>query len=130
MKKDQDDTFDFFDPVTTAAIPLPVQRDVVPPKVAVPPVALSAPVFTLVKMRQALLAWLIERQPAGLGLSVPTRFQKFQADLAAFWSLPGGHHPQPGKTMIIETRLNRDQCWPDCSGKEELLSSLRDLKGT
>jgi len=132
MKKHQEDTFDFFDPVTAAAIPLPVPplpaaSAPEPEPVPVAPRE-STPIFTLPKMRQTLLSWLYERQPAGIGLAVPTRFQKFQADLAAFWSMPGVRHPQPGKTLIIEIRLDRDQCWPDCSGKEELLASLRELK--
>jgi hypothetical protein len=77
-------------------------------------------------MKRAVLAWLAAGGPTGLALSVPTRISKYQADAAAFWSVPGRKRLMyPEKTVIVEIRKSREQCWPDCSRHEELLPLLR-----
>lgn len=131
MKKKYQSDFDFF---TAPVNPGPSKSPAVPPPAAVPldiiPPAQQpqSPPFTLPRMRLAVLSWLYDRKPTGLALAVPTRFRKYQADVAAFWSLPARRRPRPGMTAIVEIRLGRDHCWPDCSGKEELLKRLRELK--
>lgn len=78
--------------------------------------------------RRALLAWMIKQNPTGVGVKVPTRFSRYQADVAAFWSAPMGGVLRPERTVIVEVRLDRGQCWPDCSNRNDLLSDLRTEK--
>ena len=80
-------------------------------------------------MKRAILAWFVPQKPSGMGLNVPTRVSKYCADIAAFWSSPGAKRLMaPDKTVIVEIRRNREQCWPDCSRQEELLPLLREKK--
>lgn len=82
-------------------------------------------------LRRAVLGWLIPQNPTGIGVLVPTRILRFQADVAAFWSLPNkkkGKHLSPCKTTIVEIRNDREHCWPDCSKHEELLRLLKEKK--
>lgn len=80
-------------------------------------------------LRRALVAWTLRQKPSGIGVMVPTRFLKYQADVAAFWSAQGRNRTLvPVKTVIIECRDNRDDCWPDCSKRDEILSSLMAKK--
>ena len=80
-------------------------------------------------MKRAILAWLIPQKPSGMGLNVPTKVSKYRADIAAFWSSPAKKRLMaPDKTVIVEIRRNREQCWPDCSRQEELLPLLREKK--
>ena len=80
-------------------------------------------------MKRAVLAWLVPQKPSGMALNVPTRVSKYCADIAAFWSSPAVKRLMaPDKTMIVEVRRNREQCWPDCSRQEELLPMLREKK--
>jgi len=80
-------------------------------------------------MKRAVLGWIIGEKPSGVGVSVPTRVSKFCADVAAFWSSPAKKRlMQPDKTVIIEIRRTREQCWPDCSRQEELLPLLIEQK--
>ncbi len=80
-------------------------------------------------MRRAIVKWLLPEKPSGIGTMVPTRISRFQADVAAFWSKSikqQGHKIlYPVKTVIIEIRHDREQCWPDCAAKNELLPMLR-----
>jgi len=65
------------------------------------------------------------RRPAA-AIRVPTRLAKFRADAAAFWSTPKKNRLlQPEKTVLIEARLTRTSCWPECSGSEEIVPELR-----
>ena len=81
------------------------------------------------EMKRAILGWLIPQKPSGAALSVPTRVSKYCADVAAFWSSPGKKRlMHPDKTLIVEIRRSREQCWPDCSRQEELLPLLREKK--
>ncbi len=80
-------------------------------------------------MKRAILAWLIPQTPSGMALNVPTRVSKYCSDVAAFWSSPSKKRLMtPAKTLIVEIRKNREQCWPDCSRQEELLPLLRKMK--
>jgi hypothetical protein len=80
------------------------------------------------EIRQALAAWVLKREPTGIGFKVPTRISKFQADIAAFWSTPKGRYLNPECTVIIEIRRDREECWPECSHQDTLLPTLRSLK--
>ena len=80
-------------------------------------------------MKRAIIAWLIPQKPSGMALNVPTRVSKYCADIAAFWSSPATRRLMaPDKTVIVEIRRNREQCWPDCSRQEELLPLLCEKK--
>jgi len=80
-------------------------------------------------MRRAALGWLISQNPSGVGANVPTRISRFPSDLAAFWSKPIRRNGQkilyPVKTAIIEVRHDRELCWQECAGKDELLGALK-----
>ena len=80
-------------------------------------------------MKRAILAWLIPNKPSGIALNVPTRVSKYRADVAAFWSSPAKKRlMSPEKTVIVEIRKSREQCWPDCSKQEEMLPLLIQKK--
>ncbi len=80
-------------------------------------------------LRRAVIAWLLESKPNGIGINVPTRFTKFLADVAAFWSKPvKGKFLVPYRTVVVEIRHNREDCWPDCSAREQILLSLKNKK--
>ena len=83
-------------------------------------------------IRRAVLAWLAQGHPTGVGLLAPTRISRFLADVAAFWSKPVKRARVktflPVKTVIVETRDDREACWPDCARKDELLPILRKEK--
>lgn len=80
------------------------------------------------ELKRAVMGWLIPQAPSGFALGVPTRISKFKADIAAFWSVPKKKLMKPEKTVIIEVRHDRENCWPECSRKEELLPKLREIK--
>lgn len=74
----------------------------------------------------AALGWLATFRPTAAAIRVPTRLAKFRADAAAFWSTPKKNRLlQPEKTVLIEARLTRTSCWPECSGSEEIVPELR-----
>jgi len=80
-------------------------------------------------LRQAVLVWLVKQNPTGIGINVPTRFIKFQADIAAFWSYPLKRRIYaPYKVALIEICQKRENCWPDFSKQEALLKELVKLK--
>ncbi len=86
-------------------------------------------VISFKDMRRAIVGWLLPDEPSGMGAMVPTRISRFQADVAAFWSKSirqqGRKILYPVKTVIVEIRHDREQCWPDCAAKNELLPMLR-----
>ena len=90
---------------------------------------LDTEVVSFKDMRRAVVGWLLPEEPSGMGLMVPTRISRFQADVAAFWSKSvrqqGRKILYPIKTVIVEIRHDREQCWPDCAAKNELLPMLR-----
>ncbi|MCP4180822.1 MAG: hypothetical protein GY756_23930 [bacterium] len=83
-------------------------------------------------IRRAVVGWLVEQEPSGTGLMVPTRISRFRADAAAFWSKPirknGKNILYPVRSVIVEVRHSRDECWPDCGKKDELLPMLKSEK--
>lgn len=80
---------------------------------------LSAP-----SARRAVIAWLLNRNPAGIATAVPTRQVKFKADVAAFWLQSQKGKSVPSETAIVEFRHTREECWPDCANCNELLEQL------
>jgi hypothetical protein len=84
--------------------------------------------FLPLDLKRAALGWLVSQTPNAIGVKVPTRISKFCADIAAFWA--GSRRGQliPRKTMIIETRNDREECWPDCSKQEGVLKQLKEKK--
>jgi hypothetical protein len=81
------------------------------------------------ELRRAVLGWLLALAPTAIGVMVPTRIAKCQADVAAFWAEPDRRRIlQPVKTLAVEIRRDREQCWPDCARKDELLPQLKELK--
>jgi hypothetical protein len=89
----------------------------------------NSTVFAPLFMKRAVMAWLQKQKPACIGTAVPTRFSRYQADVAAFWARPSGKFLKPEKTIIVELRHQRELCWPDCSNQEQLLPLLRKMKG-
>ncbi len=86
-------------------------------------------IFLQKDLQRAALAWLASDSPTAAAIRVPTRLAKFQADAAAFWSTPQKKRLlRPEKTRIVETRISRAHCWPDCAGSEDLLPRLREEK--
>ena len=94
--------------------------------------SLTADITSFKDMRRATVGWLLPEAPSGIGLMVPTRVSRFQADVAAFWSklVRRQEHKilYPVKTVIVEIRHDREQCWPDCAAKNKLLPILRREK--
>jgi len=84
-------------------------------------------------IRRAVIGWMLSENPSGVGVFVPTRLTRFQADVAGFWSEPvkrnGKKILYPVKTVVIETKVSRGQCWPDCAKKDTLLPMLKEEKG-
>ncbi len=93
-----------------------------------PAVKKPAPPLKPFELKQAILGWLIGLDPSGVGTQVPTRISKYQVDVAAFWSAPEKQLLKPEKTMIVEIRDDREQCWPDCGDSDKLLRKLREKK--
>ena len=89
----------------------------------------NSDVISSKELRRAIVRWLLPEEPSGMGLMVPTRISRYQADVAAFWSKSvmrqGRKVLCPVKTVIIEVRHDRERCWPDCATKNELLPMLR-----
>jgi len=80
-------------------------------------------------LRQAVLLWIAKQNPTGIGINVPTRFSKFQADVAAFWSSTGKKKVfTPVRTVAVEIRFDREECWPDFSKQQGLLKELMRMK--
>jgi hypothetical protein len=67
---------------------------------------------------------LLAQEPVGLALRVPTSYRRYLADAAAFWQQDNDE----ARTVIVETRVSRDACWPDHVRSESLLPELRALK--
>ncbi|NOY75213.1 MAG: hypothetical protein GXP32_05405 [Kiritimatiellaeota bacterium] len=80
-------------------------------------------------LRRAALAWVAIGNPSALAIGVPTRVSRFKADVAAVWTKPGRKRlVHPVKTLVVEVRRSRSDCWPDCSRREEMLAPLREIK--
>ena len=82
-------------------------------------------------LQRAALAWLASLNPTAAAMRVPTRLAKFRAGAAAFWSSPGRHRLlQPDLTVVVEGRLSRNECWPECSDSEVILPSYREYQAS
>ncbi len=92
------------------------------------PLGNKEPKMKLFKLRQYLLGWILQQNPTGLGINIPTRISYYRADIAAFWSVAINKLLTPRQTMIIEIRHDREACWPDCADKDKLLELLRQTK--
>ena len=80
-------------------------------------------------LQRASLAWLASLNPTAAAMRVPTRLAKFRAGAAAFWSSPGRHRLlQPDLTVVVEARISRNDCWPECSDSEVILPSYREIQ--
>ena len=80
-------------------------------------------------LRRGAFAWVATQNPSALSIGVPTRVSRFKADVAAVWSRPGRKRlVHPVKTLIVEVRRGREDCWPDCARREEILAPLRVIK--
>lgn len=87
------------------------------------------PPLTRHDLQRASLAWLASLNPTAAAMRVPTRLAKFRAGAAAFWSSPGRHRLlQPDLTVVVEARLSRTECWPECSDTEMILPSYRECQ--
>jgi hypothetical protein len=91
--------------------------------------------FTRRLLRRAALAWLVSEEADGLAPQVPTRISRFRADAAGVWceaiANPAPVGPRqvlsPSKTVVVECRVGREDCWPDCSNSAELSPRLKEL---
>lgn len=82
--------------------------------------------FSQKDLQRAVLAWLASLGPTAAAARVPTRLAKFRADAAAFWSTPKKKRLlQPERTIVVEARLTRSSCWPECSGSDEIIPELK-----
>ena len=82
-------------------------------------------------LQRASLAWLASLNPTAAAMRVPTRLAKFRAAAAAFWSSPGRHRLlQPDLTVVVEARISRNDCWPECSDSEAILPSYREFQAS
>jgi len=86
-------------------------------------------------LRRAALAWLVEEEADALASLVATRISRFKADAAGVWCAPIVNPApvgprqilSPSKTVVIECRVGREDCWPDCSNSAELSPKLKGL---
>ena len=106
--------------------PEPIAEPVTEPEVIPEP---ELPALTRHDLQRASLAWLASLNPTAAAMRVPTRLAKFRAGAAAFWSSPGRHRLlQPDLTVVVEARLSRTECWPECSDTEVILPSYRECQ--
>ena len=120
-------SFDLFQeekPAEQKKSPLPAAKPVAEKEPAMKP---AAP-LKQIELKQAILGWLLGLAPSGIATQVPTRISKYQVDVAAFWSAPEKQLLRPEKTLIVEIRDDREQCWPDCGDRDRLLRKLREKK--
>jgi hypothetical protein len=100
------------------------------PKKVKEPKAVYKPAIKLnpLALKRSVVAWLLRQAPSGMALGVPTRISKYKADIAAFWASPRNRLMLTDKTVIVELRNKREECWPDCSRHDDLLPQLVKLK--
>jgi hypothetical protein len=87
-------------------------------------------------LQRAVMGWLNQGGATGMAAQVPTRVSRYKADVAAYWSqvcrrrLESGPARvlRPQKTVVVEIRCTRSECWPDCGNSEELAPLLRKLR--
>ncbi|OGV36212.1 MAG: hypothetical protein A2020_12485 [Lentisphaerae bacterium GWF2_45_14] len=76
------------------------------------------------RLKKSVLGWLAIQTPSGIAVDVPTRISRYKASIAAFWSIPVRKILKPEKTLIVEIKTGREECWPDCGEKDKLLPIL------
>ena len=107
-----------------------------PQPTAAPAPAPLATVLPPRDLRRAVLAWLAAQAPHGLALDVATRQADGRTDLAAFWSAPRRNAAEqgprrllaPARTLLVECRARRHDCWPDLADPAALLTEYRGLR--
>lgn len=120
--------------------PQPPVKEAVPPQELPDPLPIpepeqepeqrfELPPLTRHDLQRAALAWLASLNPTAAAMRVPTRLAKFRAGAAAFWSSPGKQRLlQPDLTVVVEGRLSRNECWPECSDTDIILPSYRECQ--
>lgn len=115
-------------PVKEISAPTPHLIDLPQPEIEIPE-ELEIPQLSRHDLQRASLAWLASLNPTAAAMRVPTRLAKFRAGAAAFWSSPGRHRLlQPDLTVVVEARLSRNDCWPECSDTDVILPSYRECQ--
>ena len=115
-------------PVKEISAPPPHLIDLPQPEIEIPEEP-EIPQLSRHDLQRASLAWLASLNPTAAAMRVPTRLAKFRAGAAAFWSSPGRHRLlQPDLTVVVEARLSRNDCWPECSDTDVILPSYRDCQ--
>ncbi len=87
-------------------------------------------------LQRAVMGWLLQAGAGGIAAQVPTRISRYKADVAAFWSAPVRRRTEQGparilrpvRTVVVELRRTRKECWPDCANSEELTPRLTELR--
>lgn len=115
-------------PVKEISAPTPHLIDLPQPEIEIPEEP-EIPQLSRHDLQRASLAWLASLNPTAAAMRVPTRLAKFRAGAAAFWSSPGRHRLlQPDLTVVVEARLSRNDCWPECSDTDVILPSYRECQ--
>ena len=115
-------------PVKEISAPPPHLIDLPQPEIEIPEEP-EIPQLSRHDLQRASLAWLASLNPTAAAMRVPTRLAKFRAGAAAFWSSPGRHRLlQPDLTVVVEARLSRNDCWPECSDTDVILPSYRECQ--
>ena len=115
-------------PVKEISAPPPHFIDLPQPEIEIPEEP-EIPQLSRHDLQRASLAWLASLNPTAAAMRVPTRLAKFRAGAAAFWSSPGRHRLlQPDLTVVVEARLSRNDCWPECSDTDVILPSYRECQ--
>lgn len=90
-------------------------------------------------LRRAALKWLLDSNPEHLpavGVDVPTRGNTLRADIAASWLTSQKTHLPDGSAALVSVPLrtsavicctSRQECWPECSDADRLLSEIASL---
>ena len=77
---------------------------------------------------RASLGWLLQKQPHGIGVKVPTKITRYTTNIAAFWASSKKNYFKPSRTMVIECRATRDECLAEVIENKHLLPELHKLK--
>ena len=91
-------------------------------------------------LRRAAIKWLLDQTPdphVAIGTDVPTHGSVCRADVGAAWftsqrvRLGDGHVVTlqvPSRTILVLCSTSRQDCWPQCTDAERLLSEIATLK--
>ncbi len=84
--------------------------------------------LTAAQLRQAVLAHLVREGATGVGLRVPSRVRRFQADLAAYWSEPVRRINRITRCVMVDVYADRNLCLPECADRDGVARELAELK--